>query len=127
MNAKSRIAAAALFAAWSLPSLAADPRQSAITGDPFWPPVAEVAPRIALQQGQSKPAATEVEDPTWPSWARQAPTALTLRQEPLRDDPLQPHWDASIQYAVAAGKSAPEASRNATAVVCATSCKCPHG
>jgi hypothetical protein len=132
MIAKSRIAAAALFALTSLPALAADAQQSAMAGDPTWPAVAEVAPSIPLEQGPSTPSATEV-DPTW-SAARVAPTALTLHQEPLLDDPLQGFSDTGARYAASAVQSAPVAAENTTAagqsapaVACAESCECHHG
>lgn len=125
MIAKSRIAAAALLAALSAPALAADPAQGAMTGDPNWPVVPQVAPSIALQQGPSTPAATEV-DPTW-SMGRMAPAGMVLHHEPLVDDPLQGLSDAGVRYAAAVGKSAPAAAEGAQAIACTASCKCHHG
>jgi len=119
MIAKSRIAAAMLFAALSAPALAADPAQSAMAGDPNWPAVGQVASSVTLQQSVGAPSLTEA-DPTW-STVRAVPAAIALHQAPLVDDPLQGHaLTEAARYSSAAAKSA-------TQVACTHSCACEHG
>ena len=68
------------------PAFATDLAESAMAGDPTWPPVETVAPAVTLSQRPIVPAAVgELGPPGDPDPA----PAVALHQAPLTDDPLQ--------------------------------------
>lgn len=88
MNRTKSIAAAAAFAAFSLPAFASEPT-SAISDDPTQPAMGRLAPAFVIQQREAEESrAALAGDPTWVDAGQSAPRmVLTLERKPVRADP----------------------------------------